>query len=220
MKLTLNEAIEREKEIAERNRKDLDEAIKDSKKYSKDTNSIIEFEKAKAFEDIIDGCTRCAEKHEQLAEWLEELKQYKDAEEQELLLRLPCKPGDVVYAIEHGKIHTIIASDEIYLRQGELNIECGNGHYIGMYSCSDLNKSLFLTKEAAEQALKNMEDATEEKVERKEYEQCANCKRLYTKAPRKCEECGTELLFLTTFGYCRTGKCNSVIVEKHYVNEK
>ena len=35
--------------------------------------------------------------HRQVAEWLEELKAYKDAEEQGLLLRLPCKVGDTVW---------------------------------------------------------------------------------------------------------------------------
>lgn len=38
-----------------------------------------------------------AEEHEQIAEWLEELKSYKEAEEQGLLVRLSCKVGDNVY---------------------------------------------------------------------------------------------------------------------------
>ena len=42
-------------------------------------------------------CIKDAEEHEQLAEWLEELKSYKDLEEQGLLVRLPCKVGDIVY---------------------------------------------------------------------------------------------------------------------------
>jgi hypothetical protein len=44
-----------------------------------------------------DNCLECVEQHEQFAKWLEELKSYKDAEEQGLLVRLPCKVGDIVY---------------------------------------------------------------------------------------------------------------------------
>lgn len=40
-----------------------------------------------------------AEEHEQFAEWLEELKSYKEAEEQGLLVRLPVKIGDDIYRI-------------------------------------------------------------------------------------------------------------------------
>lgn len=36
--------------------------------------------------------------HRQVAEYLEELKEYRKAEEQGLLLRLPCKVGDTVYS--------------------------------------------------------------------------------------------------------------------------
>lgn len=37
--------------------------------------------------------------HYQVREWLKELKSYRDAEEQGLLLRLPCKVGDTVYCL-------------------------------------------------------------------------------------------------------------------------
>lgn len=37
--------------------------------------------------------------HRQVKRYLEELKRYRDLEEQGLLLRLPCKVGDTVYAI-------------------------------------------------------------------------------------------------------------------------
>ena len=42
-------------------------------------------------DEELDGCIECARDHEQLAEWLEELKSFKEAEEQGLLVRLPCK---------------------------------------------------------------------------------------------------------------------------------
>lgn len=45
-------------------------------------------------------CIKCAEEHEQLAEWLEELKEYQQLEEQGRLVKLPCKVGDVDKVVE------------------------------------------------------------------------------------------------------------------------
>lgn len=45
------------------------------------------------------ACKRTAEGYEELADWLEDLKRYKDLEEQGRLLVLPCKVGDTVYEI-------------------------------------------------------------------------------------------------------------------------
>lgn len=44
-------------------------------------------------------CIKCAEEHEQLAEWLEELKEYQQLEEQGRLIKLPCKIGDDVWFV-------------------------------------------------------------------------------------------------------------------------
>ena len=45
------------------------------------------------------ACKRTAEGFGQEADWLEELKRYRDLEEQGRLLVLPCKVGDTVYEI-------------------------------------------------------------------------------------------------------------------------
>lgn len=45
------------------------------------------------------NCMKCAEQHEKLAEWLEELKSYKDLEEQGLLVRLPANKNKEIYII-------------------------------------------------------------------------------------------------------------------------
>lgn len=80
-RLTLEEAIKHAKEVADMN-------YNDAEKF--DSNDSVEnYMKA--------NCMKCAEQHEKLAEWLEELKSYKEAEEQGLLVRLPCKVGDIVY---------------------------------------------------------------------------------------------------------------------------
>ena len=82
-RLTLDEAIKHAKEVADMN-------YNDAEKF--DSNDSVEnYMKA--------NCIKCTEEHEQLAEWLEELKSYKDLEEQGLLVRLPCKVGDTMYDI-------------------------------------------------------------------------------------------------------------------------
>lgn len=82
-RLTLDEAIKHAKEVADMN-------YNDAEKF--DSNDSVEnYMKA--------NCIKCAEEHEQLAEWLEELKSYKGLEEQGLLVRLPCKVGDTMYDI-------------------------------------------------------------------------------------------------------------------------
>lgn len=87
-RLTLEEAIKHAKEVADIN-------YNDAEKF--DSNDSAEnYMKA--------NCMKCAEQHEQLAKWLEELKSYKDAEEQGLLVRLPCKEGDTLFCIIKGTI--------------------------------------------------------------------------------------------------------------------
>ena len=44
-------------------------------------------------------CLKCADEHEQLALWLEELKRYKEMESQRLLMKLPCSIGTEIYKI-------------------------------------------------------------------------------------------------------------------------
>lgn len=80
-RLTLDKAIKHAKEVADMN-------YNDAEKF--DSNDSVE-------NYMKDNCMECAEQHEKLAEWLEELKSYKDLEEQGLLVRLPCKVGNTVY---------------------------------------------------------------------------------------------------------------------------
>lgn len=75
-RLTLEDAIKHAKEVADMN-------YNDAEKF--DSNDSAEnYMKA--------NCMKCAEQHEQLAEWLEELRSYKDVEER-------YKPGDTVYCV-------------------------------------------------------------------------------------------------------------------------
>lgn len=77
-RLTLDEAIKHAKEVAKTNRAEATYNFPNLKEY-------------------YDNCLECANQHNQLAEWFEELKSYKDLEEQGLLVRLPCKAEDTVY---------------------------------------------------------------------------------------------------------------------------
>ena len=87
-RLTLEEAIAHAKEVAEKNYRGADFESIDS-----------------ADDDIKANCIKCAEEHEQLVKWLEELKFYREAEEQGLLVRLPCKVGDDVYIIPSSSVY-------------------------------------------------------------------------------------------------------------------
>ena len=132
-RLTLEDAISHAKEIAEKNYRG------------------AEFESIDSIDDDIKAnCIKCAEEHEKLAEWLEELKSYKDLDEQGLLVRLPCKVGDSVF---------IIAGKDIS-RQGIRKIEISDNSIIfktnrqkRIFNVAELGKTVFLAREDAEKKL-------------------------------------------------------------------
>ena len=100
-----------------------------------------------------------------MADLRERLKAYEDAEEQGLLLRLPCKVGDTVY----GTSSYIDCDEEqcvnINFCECEEDVRCE--HLIRKYFVKKINfhvqtlaefgKTVFLTKEEAEAALAKME---------------------------------------------------------------
>ena len=123
-RLTLEEAIVHAKEVAEKNYR------------GADFESIDSID-----DDIKTNCIKCAEEHEQLAEWLEELKSYKGLEEQGLILRLPVPIGTIVYCIytsTTGKNATIFTD------------------HFNADMCKQWGKCVFATKEEAEKKLKEM----------------------------------------------------------------
>ena len=57
----------------------IDEAIKHCKEVAEEKDKSVELYKAvKATEGLITKCEDCAKEHRQLAEWLKELKAYRD----------------------------------------------------------------------------------------------------------------------------------------------
>lgn len=145
-RLTLDEAIKHAKEVADMN-------YNDAEKF--DSNDSVEnYMKA--------NCIKCAEEHEQLAEWLEELKSYKDAKEQGLLVRLPCKVGDTVYVPTRNFVSELrITMVSVNMHEAYFSWMLNSGIYPNLdgFSKSKLGKSVFLTREEAE---KKMEERKNE----------------------------------------------------------
>lgn len=127
-------------------------------------------------------CERCGETIWRLPDYgngspTEKLAAYEDAEEQGLLLRLPCKVGDTVYVVTSpfnvfddieydenmkDEVYEAYVSSVSFYESGEqyrIYAKVTN-HFIGAYfrEC-DFGKTVFLTKEEAEAKLAEMEGA-------------------------------------------------------------
>lgn len=148
-RLTLDEAIKHAKEVAKTNRSEATYNFPNLKEY-------------------YDNCLECANQHNQIAKWLKELKSYKEAEEQGLLVRLPDDLNRVLYQInyrwtectEYGEENN---KCEIY----DCKYECDSRkeYYISevdlqyipiksYYNC--LGEFVFLTREEAEKKLEEI----------------------------------------------------------------
>lgn len=79
--------------------------------------------------------------------FLKELKAYRDAEEQGLLFRLPCKVGDKVYVIAEEWEDCYLPNSKYY----EIYEDT-----FSLYMFEDVGECVFLTKEEAEQKLAEM----------------------------------------------------------------
>jgi hypothetical protein len=147
-RLTLDEAIKHAKEVADMN-------YNDAEKF--DSNDSVEnYMKA--------NCMKCAEEHEQLVEWLEELKSYKELEEQGLIVRLPCKVGTEVFAILSRDSHyTKCQIKKIEIRPTIFGKICYFAELVAQRGCcfryfdNEFGKVIFLTREEAVNKLEEME---------------------------------------------------------------
>lgn len=88
----------------------------------------------------------------------EKLKEYEDLEEQGLLLKPPCKIGSTIYAVgeryitEYKVKNYIIDENSTLVIRGTKQIE--DGDYSNIFYMEDFNKTVFLTREEAEAALR------------------------------------------------------------------
>lgn len=135
-RLTLDEVIKYIKEVVQKNRR------------NKEKNTIV-------IPNSFISSADCAEKYEQVEKWLEELKSYKEAEEQGLLVRLPCKVGDSAF---------IIVGKDVS-KQGIRKIEISDNGIIfktnrqkRIFSIFEFKKTVFLTREEAEKKLEELKN--------------------------------------------------------------
>lgn len=150
-KMTLDEAIKYIKEVVCKNRK------------NKEKNTIV-------IPSSFISSADCAEKYKQVAKWLKELKSYKEAEEQGLLVRLPDDLNRVLYQINYRwtkctkygerknkcEIYSCErecdSREEYYIAEVDLRyIQIGNYY-------DRLGKFLFFTREEAEKELEEMKN--------------------------------------------------------------
>ena len=98
-----------------------------------------------------------------VADCMKDYLKYRKLEEQGLLLKLPCKVGDKVYSVTRNFISKYtIFSIEKYKEGFFFNWICEEGIYTNIrgFTEFEIGKTVFLTKEEAEQKLKEMESDT------------------------------------------------------------
>lgn len=98
---------------------------------------------------------------------INKLAAYEDAEEQGLLLRLPCKVGDTLYRVNKGAKEPVIMMRviQLYIKQIHkdrtvMRIDAINDADMGesCYLPCDIGERIFLTREEAEAKLAEMEE--------------------------------------------------------------
>ena len=89
---------------------------------------------------------------------MDKLAEYEDLEEQGLLMRLPCKVGDVLYAVDGNNIQILEAQNDIALVSGELCLFAENERFADYVCYKDIGRTVFFTKAEAEQKLKKIKD--------------------------------------------------------------
>lgn len=100
------------------------------------------------------------------------LKEYEDLEEQDRLVKLPCKVGDVLYRVNKGAKEPVIMMRvlQLYIKQLHkdrtvIKIIAINDDDMGesCYFLEDIGKTVFLTKSKAEARLKELRGSNEQK---------------------------------------------------------
>ena len=136
----------------------LDEAIKHAKEVAK-TNLAEATYNFPDLKEYYDNCSECANQHNQLAEWLEELKSFKEAEEQGLLVRLPCKVGEKLWCIVNSTIRELRVHhfDMPAFGTTDIVFRYADGFKLDRF-VGEIGKTVFITREEAEKKLEEMEN--------------------------------------------------------------
>ena len=135
----------------------IDEAIAHAREVISKFESYIE--QSEVINEKVYKCRECVEEHEQLAEWLEELKEYKELEEQGLLLKLPynMQTCGVVYYVSRKNCEVYsLTADKIEISKAAITNEFVYVIDWCEVRLEDFGKVVFTTKKEAEQALEKM----------------------------------------------------------------
>lgn len=102
--------------------------------------------------NAVDGCKNCY-----IQQVFKKLADYEDLEEQGLLVRLPCKIGDILYCIVNGevkklKVHSFGVPD---FEITDIEFKYVDGFKIVRF-VGEVGKTVFLTREEAEKKLEEM----------------------------------------------------------------
>lgn len=112
------------------------------------------------------ACIKSAEDCEQLAEWLEKSKEYQHLEEQDRLVKLPCKVGDIVYKPNSVTLKEIveIKIESMFITESNFNISGRTTKMKYSFCCTpkDFGKTVFLTKSEVEAKLKRLRGGKDE----------------------------------------------------------
>ena len=111
------------------------------------------------------------ESEEYKGEAVDKLAEYEDLEEQNKLLKLPCAVGDIIWDIDFGRpcgyevtgfsfgsLNDDDWEEEKVLDKVVVYYTNSNGSITGTFAVSEIGKSVFLIKEEAEAALKEMSE--------------------------------------------------------------
>lgn len=120
--------------------------------------TIIQF-KEDAESNRVDGDLEFAKENEQIAKWLEELKEYKALEAAGKLVKLNCKVGDTIWYVEED--------DDYYPIKLEIDTISRNDNDTWYYAYdddsnkyefidSDFGETVFFSKKEAEKKLKEI----------------------------------------------------------------
>ena len=118
--------------------------------------------------NFCNNCSRGTGDCKHLKAIVEKLAAYEDAEEQGLLLKLPCKVGDTVWDNDYGKPcpYTVTGfsfgtgecyiDEPVSLKEVVYYYSNYSGSITGSFAVSEIGKTVFLTQAEAEQELKEM----------------------------------------------------------------
>ena len=105
---------------------------------------------------------------ETISDVIDKLAEYEDLEEQDRLIKLPCKVGDTVWDNDYGRpcAYTITAfsfgeceeyiCEPVTTKEVVFYYENSSGSIIGSFAESEIGKSVFLNKAEAEAKLKEL----------------------------------------------------------------